>query len=197
MEVKVSVTDNFIRGKPSWITDAEREFRGFLDIVTHDIVTELPHSITTANINYIIHAASIASPIVYRRFPIETMDANVIGLRRLLDHCDLRAKNNSDLDGFLFFSSSEIYGNQSLNVFLHLNTITVTFLAQAREPAMTVQKIWRNVVCKFCKEKGIPIKIARPFNNYGPGLNLKDGRVIPDFAKEHAGWREYCPIFQW
>ena len=35
--------------------------------------------------DFIIHAASIASPTYYRRYPIETMDANVIGLRNLLD----------------------------------------------------------------------------------------------------------------
>ena len=28
----------------------------------------------------------------------------------------------------------------------------------------------------------LPVTIARPFNNYGPGLNIADGRVIPDFA---------------
>ncbi|NNG15643.1 MAG: NAD-dependent epimerase/dehydratase family protein, partial [Gemmatimonadales bacterium] len=25
---------------------------------------------------------------------------------------------------------------------------------------------------------------ARPFNNYGPGLKINDGRVIPDFARD-------------
>ena len=32
-----------------------------------------------------IHAAGIASPMVYRRYPLETMDANINGLRQLLD----------------------------------------------------------------------------------------------------------------
>ena len=35
--------------------------------------------------DFIIHAASIASPIYYRKYPIETIDANVTGLRNLLD----------------------------------------------------------------------------------------------------------------
>ena len=30
----------------------------------------------------------------------------------------------------------------------------------------------------------MPIKISRPFNNYGPGLNINDKRVIPDFFKD-------------
>ena len=35
----------------------------------------------------------------------------------------------------------------------------------------------------FANHYDMPIGIARPFNNYGPGLKLEDGRVIPDFAK--------------
>jgi nucleoside-diphosphate-sugar epimerase len=30
----------------------------------------------------------------------------------------------------------------------------------------------------------LPIKIARPFNNYGPGLKITDRRVLPDFARD-------------
>ena len=30
----------------------------------------------------------------------------------------------------------------------------------------------------------MPIKIARPFNNYGPGLNIDDKRVLPDFFND-------------
>ena len=56
--------------------------------------------------DYIIHMASIASPIFYRQHPIETLDANIWGLRRLLDFYRERP-----VKGFLFFSSSEIYGD--------------------------------------------------------------------------------------
>ena len=46
---------------------------------------------------YVIHAASIASPMFYRQYPLETLDANVWGLRRLLD---FYAATGS-LEGFL------------------------------------------------------------------------------------------------
>jgi dTDP-glucose 4,6-dehydratase/UDP-glucuronate decarboxylase len=36
----------------------------------------------------------------------------------------------------------------------------------------------------YYKEYGSPIKVARPFNVYGPGLRLDDRRVIPDFFKD-------------
>ena len=50
--------------------------------------------------------ASIASPMYYRKYPIETIDANIWGLRSLLDfYCERPIK------GFLFYSSSELYGD--------------------------------------------------------------------------------------
>jgi UDP-glucuronate decarboxylase len=39
------------------------------------------------------------------------MDANVGGLRRLLDHSLAEADAGRPLKGFLFYSTSEIYGD--------------------------------------------------------------------------------------
>jgi len=36
----------------------------------------------------------------------------------------------------------------------------------------------------FNKVHSVPVSVARPFNNYGPGLKLSDGRVIPDFCRD-------------
>ena len=36
----------------------------------------------------------------------------------------------------------------------------------------------------FAQQYDLPIKVARPFNNYGPGLKITDRRVIPDFARD-------------
>jgi nucleoside-diphosphate-sugar epimerase len=35
----------------------------------------------------------------------------------------------------------------------------------------------------FARQFDLPIKIVRPFNNFGPGLKITDGRVVPDFAR--------------
>ena len=74
----------------------------------HDIVEPLPPEIIACQPDNIIHAASIASPIFYRKSPIETMDANILGLRSLLDYCVARQVSPKPIRGFLFFSSSEI-----------------------------------------------------------------------------------------
>src|SRR5690606_35771083 len=104
--IDVTVFDNYIRGVPDWL----EALRGdpHLHLVTHDIARPLPEM---DEYDYIIHAASIASPIYYRKYPIETMDANVNGLRYLLDYCRARGEAGDPLEGFLFYSTSEIYGD--------------------------------------------------------------------------------------
>tara|TARA_Y100000034_G_scaffold130888_1_gene190445 strand:+ start:48 stop:581 length:534 start_codon:yes stop_codon:yes gene_type:complete len=57
-------------------------------------------------VDFIIHAASNASPAFYDSDPVGTLDANTIGTRNLLH---LAKKNN--VKGFLFFSSGGVYGN--------------------------------------------------------------------------------------
>ena len=57
-------------------------------------------------VDYVVHGASIASPTWYRERPLETIDVNVDGTRRLLDLA-LR----KGVTGFLYLSSSEIYGD--------------------------------------------------------------------------------------
>ena len=79
--VAVTVYDNFSRGTPGWLTGLASN--PHLELHKHDIALPLPGDF--GPFEYIIHAASIASPIYYRQHPIETMDANVNGLRYLLD----------------------------------------------------------------------------------------------------------------
>ena len=80
-----------------------------LVVEKYDVINPLPNHI--GDLNYIIHAATIASPIYYRRHPIETMDANVYGLRHFLDYSLEQKRKGKPLDGFLFYSTSEIYGD--------------------------------------------------------------------------------------
>jgi len=80
-QINVILLDAFMRGRPAWIDELEKE--SAVNVLTKNVIEPVPAELTTAH--YIIHAASIASPIYYREHPIETMDANVTGLRNILD----------------------------------------------------------------------------------------------------------------
>ena len=105
---RVIALDTFQFDRPRWLEDLSADLPGVLDVHAFDIARDCIEDIGgAADAAFVIHAASIASPTFYRQHPLTTIDANVWGLRRLLD-CYREA---STLRGLLFFSSSEIYGD--------------------------------------------------------------------------------------
>jgi len=178
--IDLTVWDNFIRGMPSWLEAQKNE--PSLTLKKHDITQQLPDDMGTYE--YIIHAASIASPMYYRKYPIETMDANVHGLRYLLDYCLQRRDTEKPVEGFLFYSTSEIYGDPSPGDIPTPETYRGNVSCTGPRACYDESKRFGETLCvNFAQKYNLPIKIARPFNNYGPGLKITDKRVLPDFAR--------------
>lgn len=185
--VAVTVFDNYIRGVPDWLTALEGD--PGLTLVRHDITEPLPAEM--GDFDYIIHAASIASPIYYRRYPIETMDANVNGLRALLDHARAQADRGRPLAGFLFYSTSEIYGDPDPAQIPTPESYRGNVSCTGPRACYDESKRYGETLCvNFAQAYGLPVKIARPFNNYGPGLKISDRRVLPDFARDALSGRD-------
>src|SRR5262249_18927578 len=115
----------------------------------------------------------------YRRHPIETMDANVIGLRNLLDHAI-----RHPVESFLFFSSSEIYGDPDPAAIPTPEDYRGNVSCTGPRACYDESKRYGETLCiNFHKVHQAPVKIVRPFNNYGPGLKISDRRVLPDFFR--------------
>ena len=166
--------DNFVRGVPGWLKNGGR--RADLRCETRDIVQKHVFE----RVDFIIHAASIASPIFYRMHPIETMDANVIGLRNLLDHAV-----EKPAESMLFFSTSEIYGDPDPANIPTKETYRGNVSCTGPRSCYDESKRYGETLCvNFWQAHEVPVKIVRPFNNYGPGLKISDRRVIPDFFRD-------------
>jgi UDP-glucuronate decarboxylase len=179
--ISVTVFDNYIRGVPGWLTALEGDAN--LTLRRHDITHPLPEDM--GEFDYIIHAASIASPIYYRRYPIETMDANVNGLRNLLDYALTQQAVGRPLTGFLFYSTSEIYGDPTPENIPTPETYRGNVSCTGPRACYDESKRYGETLCvNFAQVHGLPVKMARPFNNYGPGLKISDRRVLPDFARD-------------
>jgi UDP-glucuronate decarboxylase len=177
----VTVWDNFVRGMPAWLGEASES--GQLDVATHDVTAEVPSDAPA--FDYIIHAASIASPTYYRRHPLETMDANVNGLRRFLDYARRRQATEQPLLGLLFFSTSEIYGDPDADHIPTPETYRGYVSCTGPRACYDESKRYGETLCAtFAHQYHVPVTVARPFNNYGPGLKITDGRVISDFARD-------------
>lgn len=177
-KISIYALDNFTTGVPQWLRESNN-----VKIVKEDI-TKYKLS-ANQNLDYIIHAASIASPVFYRKYPIETINTNVQGLYSILSYMLKRQRIKKPVKGLLFFSSSEIYGDPTEGNIPTPETYPGNVSCTGPRACYDESKRFCETLCvNFSQVHGLQIKIARPFNNYGPGLKITDGRVIADFAND-------------
>jgi UDP-glucuronate decarboxylase len=177
---RVTACDSFRRGHPAWL--GALAGRSDIEIVSADIAAWTP----AHRFDFIIHAASIASPVFYRRHPVETIDANVIGLRRLLGHAEAKG-----VASVLFFSSSEIYGDPPPHAIPTREDFPGNVSCTGPRACYDESKRLGETLCvAFARARGVPTRIVRPFNNYGPGLAIDDRRVLADFCRDALAGRD-------
>lgn len=166
------------------VRDLERGRKRFADLFQNPDFTLLPWDLNDIAIpdigsaQYILHAASRASPRYYGCDPVGTLLPNAIGTAALLE----ALRRSRDPRGLLFISSSEVYGSLTGDVPLsetHYGTVDPTAVrscyAESKRVGETMCVAWHF-------QYGIPTFIVRPFHTYGPGLTPDDGRVFADFA---------------
>jgi nucleoside-diphosphate-sugar epimerase len=179
--IRVTVWDNFIRGVPAWLTGLKGD--ATLTVEKRDLIEPLPANM--GDFEWIIHAAGIASPTYYRKYPVQTIDANINGLRNLLDYSVRQKDKGKPVQGFLFYSSSEIYGDPDPAWIPTPEHYRGNVSCTGPRACYDESKRFGETLCVvFAEQHGVPVKMARPFNNYGPGLKITDRRVLPDFARD-------------
>ena len=174
----IVAVDNFQVGKPKWIENIIKE--GNVKLQEFDIIDgDLSEIKRDKSNSFVIHMASIASPVFYRKYLIKTIEANIWGLKRLLDDY-----KDESLRGFLFFSSSEVYGDPIPENIPTPESYRGNVNTIGPRACYDESKRFGETICyEYAKEYNLPISLARPFNNYGPGMKLGDKRVPADFAK--------------
>jgi nucleoside-diphosphate-sugar epimerase len=128
--------------------------------------------------DYIIHAASPATPAACQADPKGVVNCNVSATRSLLRHA-----SPDRLKGFLFFSSSEVYGDASPETHPP-ETMLGRLDSESPRSIYPLAKREGEIICREAyRQKSLPVKIARVFHTYGPGMDLHhDGRVFADFV---------------
>jgi len=133
------------------------------------------------HVDFIIHMASIASPPLYQEYPIETLDANVLGTKKMLE---LARKNSAVM---LFTSTSEVYGDTK-----KIPTPESDYGYVNSYGPRAVYDEGKRAAEAYCyahwKKFKTKVRIARVFNTYGPRLDLKQtsqyGRVVVKFIDQ-------------
>jgi len=126
--------------------------------------------------DYVLHAAGIPSPKHYFNKPIEAIFTSITGTKKLLEYSK---KNKSK---FIFFSSSEIYGNPDKKNIPTKETYNGNVSSIKDRSCYDEGKRVGETLCYFYKIKQkIDVVIFRPFNVFGPGMPKNDYRVFPRF----------------
>lgn len=146
----------------------------------HPIVQDVTEKIKYENnVDYIIHAASPASPKIMKEKPVETNFANTLGTAQTLMFA-----NDHNTKKYLFISSREIYGAPLKNQeYFSEDSFGIIDQLIPRNAYAEGKKAAENMCVGFKKEYGLDTKIVRLAHTYGPGMSVDDGRVQADFLK--------------
>lgn len=170
--VKLILLDNHVTSDPE---PGAGEHSKQVRFIAHDVIQPLEIS---EPVDYVIHAAGIASPFYYRKYPLETLEVATIGTKNLL-----QAAQRHPLKGFLFFSSSEIYGDPDPKHVPTPESYRGNISSLGPRACYDESKRLGETLCQIFHEKyAVPTKMVRPFNVYGPGMKETDYRVLPNFA---------------
>ena len=146
-----------------------------LKIIVQDVANQIN---INEKIDYIIHAASPASPKYYNIDPVGVIMPNILGTKNTLE---LARKNN--IEGYLYFSSGEVYGQLNDGEVVNEDKYGYLDPTSVRACYGESKRMGENLCVSYGHQYNIPIKIVRPFHTYGPGMKLDDGRVFADFVK--------------
>lgn len=138
------------------------------------------------DVNFIIHAASQASPKYYGSDPVGTLRPNVLGTSNLLSLAKCKGT-----EGFLFFSSASVYGQigdspkpitEDDYGYLDPTEINACY-GESKRMGETMCVSWTS-------QYGVPTRIVRPFHTYGPGIRFDDGRIFAVFISSIVNDRD-------
>ena len=179
---RVISADNYITGEQSALHEGGRSDPNLLEVWA-DVSYPLP---VREDLHFIIHAAGVASPVYYMKYPLETIESAVQGTKNLLE----LGRRNKELEGFIFFSSSEIYGDPDPKSVPTPETYHGYVSSVGPRACYDESKrLGETISTIYHQQFNVPVRIVRPFNVFGPGMKHNDRRVIPMFTYEALNGR--------
>lgn len=165
--------DNFITGTQATINVLKNyEQFEFFEGNIYESLPELKESI-----DVVLSLASPASPIDFKKIPLEIMRVNSEGTLKLLELAKEKGAR------FLEASTSEVYGDPEIHPQVetyvgHVNPIG------PRSCYDESKRFAEALTMSFHHRYGVDTRIVRIFNTYGPRMRPDDGRVIPNFINQ-------------
>ncbi|HXF26223.1 MAG TPA: UDP-glucuronic acid decarboxylase family protein [Bryobacteraceae bacterium] len=168
-----------VLGLDNFITGAERNIahlRGNPAFEFRQQDVTIPFQVE-GPVEYVIHAASPASPKDYLAHPIETLEVGSAGSRNMLTLAEEKGAK------FLVTSTSESYGDPEVHPQVETYWGNVNPVGP-RSCYDESKRYAEAITMAFHRSRGVKTSIARIFNTYGPRMKLNDGRVVPAFLDQ-------------
>jgi nucleoside-diphosphate-sugar epimerase len=158
---------------------ARKRFKDYADdsafhFLKYDILKPLESEIS---FDYIIHAASNASPNFFAQKPVEVMKSNIDGVAHLMDY-----GLSHGMKRFLYVSSGEVYGEGDGRVFTEDYSGYVN-CATPRACYPSSKRAAETLCVSYAAEYRADVVIARPCHTYGPYFTEQDNRVYAQFIR--------------
>jgi nucleoside-diphosphate-sugar epimerase len=161
----------------------EARFEGFseadgLSFVPYDATQSIEIEIDE-NVDYFLHGASNANPAIYLKEPVETILANILGLKSVLDSA--RSKSAKRL---LYVSSSEVYGQKNDSEPFFENDYGYLDILSQRAGYPSSKRAGESLCIAYGMEYGVDTVMVRPGHIYGPTIQDSDNRASAEFTRQ-------------
>jgi dTDP-glucose 4,6-dehydratase len=168
----VECVDSLIAGSTANLASARSNDRfSFLEgDVSRGLDTDGP-------VDWVFHFASLASPRDYMTYPLETLEVGALGTLNCLRLAEAKGA------GVLLASTSEVYGTAQV----HPQPETYWGNVNPIGPRSVYDESKRfaeATVMAHRRVRGIPVRIVRIFNTFGPRMRHTDGRAVPTFIHQ-------------
>lgn len=131
-----------------------------------------------SQVDYIVHAASNASPNLYMTDPCGTLSANIDGVRNLLEFaCKTQVRK------LLYVSSSEVYGVRSTPGPAREDDYGRVNPLDTRSSYAEGKRAAEAICAAYAAQRGVNVSIVRPGHIYGPTATANDHRVSSEFPR--------------
>lgn len=158
-----------------------------IDYEDHDICKSMLDISPEGNIDYIINCAGIASPKKYLKAPVKTLDVSYLGTKNIFNLAKL--KNTKSV---LMFSSSEVYGTPPAENIPTKEDFVGSVTTFGNRSCYDIGKnVLETLSYVYYDTYQVPVNVLRPFNLYGPLMDLNDGRIIPNICKSMMEGKEF------